>query len=334
MVAASATTFSWHPRCVRSVLDRGRNDLVGRPRTSRRPGSASLSGGRPFFRPNISGDAQITDVISELKKANTSTDNPLRSLPLLLMSDQEGGLIRRLPGAPVMSQKQIGESASPALQAKLAGGSAGANLAAVGMNVNLAPVLDVYRTPGDFDDKFGRSYSMNPHEVAQLGAQFIKAQQRLRVAATAKHFPGLGPAMSSQDTDERPVTLNVPLRTLRSVDEYPYRAAVAAKVKLVMVSWATYPALDPRMPAGLSPAIVQAELRRRLGFTGVTITDALEAEALQPFGGIQQRATLAAGAGMDLLLCSGQEVSEGEEARIALENSYRSGRLASIVQVP
>ena len=82
------------------------------------------------------------------------------------------------------------------------------------------------------------------------------------------------------------------------------------------------------MPAGLSPAIVQGELRRRLGFTGVTITDALEAGALQPFGGIQQRANLAAGAGMDLLLCSGQEVSEGEQARITLENSYRSGRLA------
>jgi beta-N-acetylhexosaminidase len=284
-------------------------------------------GGVIFFSQNISSEAQIASVISELDQANASPQNPLRNSPLLLMTDQEGGLVRRLPGAPVLSEKQIGESADPAAQANAAGTGAGQNLAGVGMNVNLAPVLDVYRTPGNFDDQFQRSYSMSPDTVSDLGADFIKAQQATGVAATAKHFPGLGTATSAQNTDQRPVTLTVSLNALRTIDEYPYQAAIADGVKLVLVNWAIYPALDPTRPAGLSPAIVGGELRQRLGFTGVTITDALEAGALQPFGTVGQRATLAAQAGMDLILCSVQQATEGDQAKIALENGYNGGTL-------
>jgi beta-N-acetylhexosaminidase len=285
------------------------------------------AGGVIFFSQNISSQAQIASVIAELNQANASPQNPLHSSPLLLMTDQEGGLVRRLPGAPVLSEKQIGESAGPAAQATAAGTGAGQNLAGAGLNVNLAPVLDVSRTPGNFDDQFQRSYSMNPQTVADLGADFITAQQATGVAATAKHFPGLGTATSAQNTDQRPVTLTVPLTALRTIDEYPYQAAIAAGVKLVLVSWAIYPALDPARPAGLSPTIVGGELRQRLGFTGVTITDALEAGALQPFGTIGQRATLAAQAGMDLILCSAQQATEGDQAKIALENGYQDGTL-------
>jgi beta-N-acetylhexosaminidase len=285
------------------------------------------AGGVIFFSQNISSEAQIASVIAELGNANASPQNPLRKSPLLLMTDQEGGLVRRLPGAPVLSEKQIGESADPAAQATEAGTGAGENLARAGMNVNLAPVLDVYRAPGDFDDQFQRSYSMNPQTVSGLGADFIQAQQATGVAAAAKHFPGLGTATSAQNTDQRPVTLPVSLQALRAIDEYPYRAAIAGGVKLVLVSWAIYPALDPIRPAGLSPAVVGGELRQRLGFTGVTITDALEAGALQPFGTAGHRATLAAQAGMDLILCSAQQVTEGEQARSALENGYKGGTL-------
>jgi beta-N-acetylhexosaminidase len=284
-------------------------------------------GGVIFFGQNIASEAQIAGVISELDKANASPGNPLHAYPLLLMTDQEGGLVRRLPGAPFRSEKLIGESAHPAAAATAAGTGAGKNLAGAGMNVNLAPVLDVYRSPGDFDDQYQRSYSMNPRVVSRLGANFITAQQATGVAATAKHFPGLGAASASQNTDERPVTLHVPLHDLRTIDEYPYRAAIAAGVKLVMVSWAIYPALDPRLPAGLSPTIVGGELRQRLGFTGVTITDALEAGALRPFGTIGHRATMAAAAGMDLIMCAAQQPGEGKQARAALERGYRDGAL-------
>jgi beta-N-acetylhexosaminidase len=278
-----------------------------------------------FFGSNISSQAQLAAVAAELNRANASPKNPMRHYPLLLMTDQEGGLVHRLPGAPDESEKQIGEGPHPAAAARAAGRGAGQNLTGAGLNVNLAPVLDVYRTPGDFDDQFGRSYSTSPHEVSHLGADFIKAQQATGVAATAKHFPGLGAAATAQNTDEGPVTLNVPLATLRGTDEYPYHAAIRAGVKLVMVSWAIYPALDPRRPAGLSAAIVGGELRQRLGFTGVTITDALEAGALNAYGATRHRAIMAAGAGMDLILCSAQQPGQGDQARIALSKAYQHG---------
>jgi beta-N-acetylhexosaminidase len=187
----------------------------------------------------------------------------------------------------------------------------------------------VYRTAGDFDDQYGRSYSQNPSTVATLGKTFIGAQQATGVAATAKHFPGLGAATKSQNTDAGPVTLTVPLSTLRSKDEAPYPAAIAAGVKLIMTSWAVYPSLDASHPAGLSTAWVQGELRGRLGYQGVTITDALEAGALASFGSSGQRAVLAAQAGMDLLLCSAQDVTQGQAVTSALASALDSGQLNS-----
>jgi len=288
-------------------------------------------GGVIFFGGNISSRAQIASVIKQLDQANASPLNPMRGVPLLLMTDQEGGLVRRLPGQPLLSEKQIGQSADPAAAAKAAGTGAGKNLAGVGMNVNLAPVVDVFRKAGDFDDQFGRSYSTDQHVVSSLGADFITAQQATGVAATAKHFPGLGAATKSQNTDAAPVTLNVTLHALRTKDEFPYRAAIAAGVKLVMVSWAKYSALAPKTPAGLSSAIVNGELRQRLGFKGVTITDALEAGALRSFGTTRRRATLAAKGGMDLILCSVQRPSQGQQARIALANGLTAGTLSPTV---
>ncbi len=91
--------------------------------------------------------------------------------PLLLMTDQEGGKIRHLSGAPLLSEKQIGQSADPAAAATEAGNGAGLNLRGLGMNVNLAPVLDVYRQAGGFDDKNERSYSMRPDRRLQAGCE-------------------------------------------------------------------------------------------------------------------------------------------------------------------
>ena len=279
-----------------------------------------------FFAGNIASRAQIRQVAAELQHAAMSTRNPVHE-PLLLMTDQEGGVVRRLPGAPARSEKQIGESAHPGAEATTAGTGAGRNLHGVGMNVNLAPVLDVYRKAGNFIDEFGRSYSMNPNAVSRLGADFIAAQQAAGVAATSKHFPGLGAARRAQNTDVRPVTLHLSGNTIRTVDELPYQAAIGAGVKLIMTSWAAYPALGSRRPAGLSSKIVKGELRQRLGFTGVTVTDALGAGALRAYGTIPHRGVLAASAGMDLLLCSGEQVSEGIQGLDGLLGGYRDGTL-------
>jgi beta-N-acetylhexosaminidase len=280
-----------------------------------------------FFPANITSPAQLAAVARQLQRASMSPQNPVHE-PLLLMTDQEGGGVRRLPGAPQPSEKQIGQSAHPAAAARGAGAGAAANLRRAGLNVNLAPVLDVYRAAGNFIDQYGRSYSRDPRQAAALGTDFIRAGQAAGVPATAKHFPGLGAAADGQDTDHVPVTLNVPAGPLRQVDELPYQAAIKAGVRLVMLSWAVYPALDLGHPAGLSPAVVQGELRQRLGFRGVTITDALGAGALRRFGPVGHRGQLAALAGMDLLLCSGEAVSQGEQARRGLLAGYQNGQLS------
>ena len=274
-----------------------------------------------FFSDNVGTETHLAGVVKQLQRANAASTNPVRE-PLLLMTDQEGGEVRRLPGEPVLSAKQIGLAAHPWATATREGKRGAENLKGVGLNVNLAPVLDVFRTPGNFIDQFQRSFSNDPAKVSKLGSLFLTAEQQQGIAATVKHFPGLGAATTNQNTDERPVTLRVPLTQLRAIDERPYKAAIAAHVKLVMVSWAVYPALDKNNPAGLSSTIVQNELRKRLGFTGVTITDALEAGALKNFGTTAKRAKLAANAGMDLILCAEGNFLQGNTARNALRSAF------------
>jgi beta-N-acetylhexosaminidase len=291
--------------------------------------SRGLVGGVIFFSFNATSQAQLTGAIRQLDQANASQDNPARDYPLLLVTDQEGGMVRRLPWAgPQLSHRQIGEASSPAATATTAGTQAAQGLRAVGMNANLAPVLDVYRQPGDFDDQAGRSFSTNPAVVGSAGAAFTRGQQGGGVAATLKHFPGLGPAATTQNTDNEPVVINEPAATLRSVDEAPYRDAVKAGAKLAMVSWATYPALEQRrLPAGLSPPIVQGELQRRVGFSGTTITDALGAGALRAYGSLPNKTMLAARAGMDALLCTATQPLPGEQCRAGLQDGYNDGAL-------
>ncbi|MFE9423635.1 glycoside hydrolase family 3 N-terminal domain-containing protein [Kitasatospora sp. NPDC006697] len=277
-----------------------------------------------FFGGNTADPEQFHAAVAALKQAQQ--DSPVHQ-PLLLMTDQEGGLVRRLPGAPDLSERAVGTAPDPAAAATSAGALAAANLTAYGLNVNLAPVLDVSHQDGDFIDQHQRSYGQDPAAVTALGRAFITAQQQGGVAATAKHFPGLGTTPAGADTDTGPVTLDVSKARLTTVDEAPYPAAIAAGVDLVMLSWAVYPALDAAHPAGLSTTVVRGELRGRLGFKGVTVTDALEAGALAAYGDPGNRAVAAAGAGMDLLLCSAQDPNQAADATAALADALADGRL-------
>ncbi|KAF8066814.1 glycosyl hydrolase [Lyophyllum atratum] len=283
--------------------------------------SAGHAAGVIFFGENIAGNVtHISNVVASLKAANAKSPT---KLPLLLMTDQEGGKVRRLPGEPVQSAKQMCGNGT----AGTGGTGAGLNLKSVGMNVNLAPVLDVFRTPGDFDDQWQRSFSNDTKKVSACGSEFILAQQAEGVAAAAKHFPGLGAAPASANTDLVPVTLNLTASEIRDIDEYPFRAAIAAGVKLVMASWATYPSIDAARPAGMSSAFVIGELRNRLGFRGVTITDAIEAGSLSAFGNYGDRAVLASEAGMDLILASARDIAQGDSIVTALANALDTGAM-------
>jgi beta-N-acetylhexosaminidase len=287
---------------------------------------AGQVGGIIFFGPNISSREQIRAVIATFQSARIHSSLPrdIRRLPLLIMTDQEGGIVKRLRGPPELSERQIGKTGSASL-ALTEGIAAGRNLRNVGINVNLAPVLDVSRPGGGFLTKFDRIYSGEPHVVARLGSASITGQQAVGVAATAKHFPGLGAAVN--DTDSGPVTLNLSKNTLHTMDEAVYPSAIRAGTRLVMLNHAIYPALDPGRPASLSKRVVGGELRSRLGFKGVTITDALEAGALDAFGNIPERGVKAALAGNDLLLYSAKEVNEGVTGVAALRAALQSGRL-------
>lgn len=286
--------------------------------------AGGLVGGVILFGENVTSLEQITAAVAQMHEANRSS--PVNA-PLLVMTDQEGGKVRRLPGGPVLSAKQIGESADPAAAAADAGTVAGELLRGAGLNVNLAPVLDVFRTPGDFEDQFQRSFSMDPEVVSACGRSFITAQQAAGVAATAKHFPGLGPATAQQNTDLGPVTLTTSLADLRRIDELPYDAAIDAGVRLVMVSWAVYTALDPDLPAALSPRVIQRELRHRHGFHGVTITDAINAGALNAFGTPPENAVTAAAAGMDVILEATRDVANGQAIAESLAAALADGTL-------
>lgn len=283
-----------------------------------------LVGGILLFGDNVDDNlpSHVANWQSSYKASATYAGSPL-----LIMTDQEGGQVRRLPGGPTSSEKAIGMSSTPESAAKQAGSQAASALGAYNMNTNLAPVLDVFRTPGDFDDQYGRSYSDNATLAGLCSAAFVTAQQSAGYIATAKHFPGLGSASSSQNTDEVPVTLNASIDEIRAVDEVPYVSAIAAGLDMVMPSWALYPDFDDQYPAGLSQKWIQEELRGRLGFKGVTISDAIEAGGLKAFGEDTNRAVLAVGAGMDIILAAAQNATQGQAIVGALADALTAGSL-------
>jgi len=289
---------------------------------------AGEAAGVHFSSLNIESRDQIRAVVAELVGAQQESPIPL---PLLLITDQEGGAVRALGGEPLVTAKQIGLSPNAEALAVRAGADAAEALRDVGMNVNLAPVLDVFREPGGLIDQLERSYSNDPNVVRRLGAAFVRGHRSDGgVAAGAKHFPGLGALRADQTPDFEPVTLDISRNTLRNVDERPYVGAIAAGVELVMTSWVVYTGLDDARPAGLSPLVLRQELRGRLGFRGVTISDVLIAGALDPFGGHGERAVLAAGAGEDLLLCAFSPFAECDNARDGLATALQNGELDKV----
>jgi beta-N-acetylhexosaminidase len=216
--------------------------------------------------------------------------------PLLVMVDQEGGLVKRIDGAPTASARQMG--AAGAAFSREQGRLTAANLRDVGVNVDLAPVLDVARASGTIaatDRGFGSSAA----RVAATAVPFAEALQRGGVAATAKHFPGLGSARVN--TDLAVQRIGLAKQRLRAVDEAPYRAFIDTGGAVVMLSTAIYPAFSPQ-PAAFARPVASGELRSRLGFEGVSITDALGAAAVRAFGGPVEAGLAAVRAGTDLLL--------------------------------
>ena len=218
--------------------------------------------------------------------------------PLLVMIDQEGGGVKRLPGPPSLSAEQMG-AAGPSTCRKQ-GRATGRLLDRTAIGVDLAPVLDVARPGGAIENEH-RSFGRDPDRVERCGSAFAAGLERGGTVPTAKHFPGLGAAAINTDAAVQRIGLSK--RRLRRIDEAPYRGFIGdgARNRLVMLSSAVYTSFSGR-PAALTRSLATGELRGRLGFRGVSITDALQTASTAPFGGPTGAARGAARAGTDLLL--------------------------------
>jgi beta-N-acetylhexosaminidase len=229
-----------------------------------------------------------------------------RGSPLLVGVDQEGGSVRRFPWAPpTESAARMGTAAEARAQAA----AAAPLLRGAGVGIDFAPVSDTVSTPRSFLGT--RAFGSDPSLVATLAGAFVAGLQSGRVAATAKHFPGLGTAVTSTDDHGVTIARSAAFLTSRLA---PFRAAIAAGTKLVMVSNASYPALDPSgAQAVFSHAIVSGLLRDTLGFNGVVVTDALDAGAV---ASVLHAPARALAAGVDLLLYSRTAASEAGYASL------------------
>lgn len=242
----------------------------------------------------------------------------LRS-PLLVMIDQEGGLVKRLAGPPNASAEEMGRRGKR--YSRRQGAKTARNLKGVGVNVNLAPVLDVGR-PGSAIRAEERSFGGKPGRVSRTAVPFATAMQRQGVAATGKHFPGLGAA--KENTDDAVQKIRLSRSKLRRIDEKPYGPFTAKHGKLVMLSMAVYTRFSHR-PAAFTRSIATRELRGRVGFGGVSITDALETASTANFGGPAKVGVAAAKAGADLLLFTSKGAAS--KAGEVLREKLRKGAL-------
>jgi beta-N-acetylhexosaminidase len=274
-----------------------------------------------LFGRNIASRAQLRALTTRLQTERKRGPAALRDRPLLVMIDQEGGLVKRLSGAPSRSAAGMGASGDAAA-VRAEGVATARNLRGVGVNVDLAPVLDL-GLPGSFQRATGRSFAATPVAVSRYGGAFADGLADGGVLAAAKHFPGLGRATA--DEDQRLNRIDVPLDLLRGADETPFRDAARRGVPLAMVSTGVYPALSSR-PAMFSQAIATTELRQTVGFGGVSISDDLEVPALAHLSP-ERKALAAVRAGNDLLLFC-QTASAAERGAAALRRAVASGAIA------
>ena len=278
---------------------------------------AGRVGGVILFADNIRSRPAVRVLNRKLQRIRRPTR--LRGYRLPIMIDQEGGLVKRISGAPNASAATMGRRGPRFSRSQ--GKLTGRNLKNAGVNINLAPVLDVARPGGNIAGT-DRGFGSTAARVSRTAVPFARGVQSVGIAATAKHFPGLGKA--SLNTDDAVQKIGVPKAVMRRIDEAPYRSFIDAGGKLVMIGTAIYPAFGPK-PAAFEKKIVTGELRSRLGFSGVTVTDALGTVASRSFGGPARVAIAGAGAGMDLLLFT--DYRQALKAGEALASRIRSGKL-------
>jgi beta-N-acetylhexosaminidase len=276
-------------------------------------------GGVILFSRNIEAPEQVAELSHDVQSMAAD-------VPLWVSVDQEGGRVARLkdPFTVWPPMAVLGRCGDPALAKRFAAALA-AELKAVGITLDYAPVLDIHTNPknpviGD------RALAEDADAVARLGAAVIQGLQENGVAACGKHFPGHGD--TSVDSHlELPLVEHPPDR-IRRVEMVPFRAAIQAQVAFIMTAHILVPSLDEEKPATLSPRVVQAILRDELGYQGVILSDDLEMKAIARTYAVPDAAVQAIIAGCDgLLICSGDVALQAATLE-ALVYAVEQGRIA------
>ena len=282
-------------------------------------------GGLILYGRNIAGAGQLVTLTNGLKALNGD------GIPLFLSIDQEGGgvdrmppEVRRTPGAYCVGQT----GSVPAAQSY--GDVLAAECAAFGLNLDFAPVLDVWSNPGN--TVIGqRAFSADARTVAGLGPAAARRMMAQGVIPAVKHFPGHGDTAVDSHVG-LPVVDKSP-EELEETELIPFRAAIQSagtdgQVPAVMVAHILLTQLDPERPASLSPAVVTGLLREELGFAGAVLTDDLTMGAVTQSYGLGEAAVLAVEAGCDILLvCHG--LDSVPAVRTALLEAAASGRITA-----
>ena len=259
-------------------------------------------GGVILFSFNISTADRLRTLTKKLAQAAAAGGQPR----LLIATDQEGGLVKRVTWAPpTLSPPAMGDVGNPST-AESEGQATGHVLRCAGINTNLAPVADVPRSLASFMYERGRTWSFDASLTATLSDAFASGLQAGGNTAVMKHFPGLG--FANANTDDFAVTITAS-KTQLEPELLPYQAAIANGIPMIMLSNATYTAYDSVSAAGWSHAISVGLLRDELGFAGVTITDSLSGTARARGVSATSLARKAAKAGTDMIMLTGSETA-------------------------
>ncbi len=266
-------------------------------------------GGMILFGRNIEDEAQLSQLVNDLQGLAAADSG----LPLFIAVDQEGGEIVRLDWlADGVPQAQLTDPR----QAYDAGLARAQGLRAVGINLNLAPVLDM-GVQGDFLTRYGRTFPGSAQEVGELGKSAISGQHAGGIFSAAKHFPGYGGIAYDPENERLAVVPGLP-------EFSQFQAAAGADPEFLMTANVIYSDLDPDLPFTLSPAGIGL-LREKVIGGYLVISDDLASKVLKQAYGLGETAVQALRAGVDVLLISGHETGDVQAAYTAVLEAVRGG---------
>jgi beta-N-acetylhexosaminidase len=286
------------------------------------------AGGTVLFARNLAQDdageldvEQLLGLVDELRGAAAQAGDPL-----LVAVDQEGGRVQRVRAPAARWPPMLAHDRLPAKEAaqiaEKVGEAMGSEIAALGFDVDFAPVLDVH-TNSDNPIIGDRAFSTQPEAVAERGLAFARGLARAGVLACGKHFPGHGD--THIDSHLELPRLDHDLARLHRVELLPFARASAAGIPMIMTAHVVFDALDSA-PATLSPRVIGELLRGELGYRGVVVSDDLDMKAIADHWGMEEAAPAAVEAGCDvLLLCKDAAHQEQSFEALVRAGEKRSG---------